>query len=87
MCEFDATLCTSVCAKFSMCSFHAIQNQLNSVQNQINFLLKTITEIFKENEKLALNMEDIVKTLVQLQTESEKIKSIGKDSANEEEIK
>lgn len=64
-CDFDANSCSVECKKYPICSYYSVQNQLNSIQSQLNFFYKTISQILYSNEendkKIALIEEGLYK--------------------------
>jgi hypothetical protein len=78
ICEFTTTGCSPDCPKFSMCMYKSIQTQLSEINNQLNFILTTLTNltcqegITKERLLAAeTNISDIISTLIVLTNDSE----------------
>jgi hypothetical protein len=77
-CEFGANDCSHNCPKFSICMYKSVQTQLSEINNQLNFILTTLTALTcKEgiNEKrlstVEANLSDIVSTLIALTNDSD----------------
>jgi hypothetical protein len=51
VCRFDSKVCLPSCKKYSICSYYSIQNQLTSIQSQLNFIYKTITDILESSKE------------------------------------
>lgn len=84
MCKFDPAVCTVSCQKYPMCSYFSIQNQLNNIQSQLNFILSALTKNLEENEIAKLNIQNIVQTLINIEKDSESMKNFEKENPENE---
>jgi len=69
MCSFDSENCNINCKKFSLCSFYAIQSQLNNIQSQLNFLMETLKSVLESNGSNELKIQLLEEALRKSLTE------------------
>lgn len=59
-CNFESGDCNLSCPKYAMCSYMSVQKQLSKLQEQINFIYSSITNLITsdldlKNELITLN--------------------------------
>lgn len=62
-CNFDAKKCTIECAKYPMCSYYSIQNQISEIQSQLNFLYTSISSIVDKIKVVDVQMNLLTESL------------------------
>lgn len=83
ICNFGAKECSHNCPKFNVCMYKSIQTQISEINNQLNFILTTLTMLTCEEginkERLSIveaNLADTVSTLIELTNDSESKQNI-----------
>lgn len=85
-CNFSNN-CSVECKKYSMCAFMSIQSQLLNIQEQFNFVFKTLNTLIEDNNSVNNKIKSLdtkvmtfTEELLELYNDSEK----NKESSNEE---
>ena len=82
-CEFNTESCSPDCKKFSICQYYFVEKQISEIQNQLNFIYKTLTGMTGLTNNIIERLDKLSTEVVT--KDSEKKNKQGRSQQNEKE--